>query len=293
MSSEDSNQFSGIVWSNFLRGFVRADVTRDGGASSSSSSSSSSDVLKNLSEVPRVDDFATLKEWEALCQLIGPQGLRCIEHSMYHLIAGHATTVRAFLSTNRAKLERIQQSTNDSSTIDSSSMVALSMELEMTSDVLRSSISMGHALKMRDLIREATRRVLSRRVPMLHSTVRAAFAQYPPNVSLDEKNVPLDRLARECGLDVGAADHELIRCVEHLRSDEDDDALWSLLPYAYGAVLTSKYWIADKRVSSCCCRSCCCVFLSVSDFLFFSPISLCVSFFHFCRVSSTCRILVQ
>ena len=79
-TNDDAKQNSGIVWSSFKQGFIRT-------PSSSSSSSSSS------SEVPHVEEYATLSEWMALCELIGPQGMRCIEHSMYHLIAGHATTV--------------------------------------------------------------------------------------------------------------------------------------------------------------------------------------------------------
>jgi hypothetical protein len=127
-------------------------------------------------------------------------------------------------------------------------MLQQSMDLEMTSDVIRSSICMGHALKMRELISEAIKRTLIQKIPRIHETVSAAYNQYDVNVELDNKHVPMDRLARECGLNVGAADHALIDCMKHLRSDKDDDQLWSLLPYAFGAVLTSNYWIADRRV---------------------------------------------
>ena len=255
---DDNKQYTGIVWSDFKQGFIRVHETEIVGLALTSSTSS--DLLRHQSNVPHVEHYATLTELMALCQLIGPQGMRCIEHSMYHLIAGHATTVRAFLSTNRSRLEKIrtimttsqatsQSTTNPSSdAINSSNMMQQSMDLEMTSDVIRSSICMGHALKMRELISEAIKRTLIQKIPRIHETVSAAYNQYDVNVELDNKHVPMDRLARECGLNVGAADHALIDCMKHLRSDKDDDQLWSLLPYAFGAVLTSNYWIADRRV---------------------------------------------
>ena len=139
--------------------------------------------------------------------------------------------------------------------MNAAAIVQTAMQLEMTSDVLRCSISMGHALKMRELIREATRRVLAKKIPLLYETVKTGFGQYGTNYSLQDQHIPMDRLARECGFDVGPCDHELIACMSQLRSDSDDDDLWSLLPYAYGALFTSKYWILDKKVSlfALCC----------------------------------------
>ena len=254
-SSDDTKQYSGIVWSEFKQGFIRSELN-----TTHVSSSSDHGLRPPQTHVPNVGEYATLTEWVALCQLIGPQGMRCIEHSMYHIIAGHATTVRAFLSTNRNKLEKIRsilkiKLTNDEEYKDSffkrvgndDKVVQESQELEMTNDVIRSAICMGHALKMRGLIREATRRVLVQKIPNIYNTVRTAYEQYDTNLYLKEEYVAMDRLARECGIDVGAADHALIDCMKHLRSDRDDDVLWSLLPYAFGCIFTSNYWIADKR----------------------------------------------
>ena len=66
---------------------------------------------------------------------------------------------------------------------------------------------MGHALKMRELITEATNRVLRQKIPLLYETVKTGFSQYSANIQLNEKYIPMDRLARECGINVGVADH--------------------------------------------------------------------------------------
>ena len=133
--------------------------------------------------------------------------------------------------------------------ISTLNIIQQSLELEKTNDMIKCSISMGHALKMRELITEATNRVLRQKIPLLYETVKTGFSQYSANIQLNEKYIPMDRLARECGINVGVADHELIQCLHQLRNDSDDDDLWSLLPYAYGAIFTSKYWVADKKVS--------------------------------------------
>ena len=74
-SNNDSKQDSGIVWSSFKKGFI----SHNNNSSSSGENS--------------IEDYATLTEWMALCELIGPQGMRCIEYSMYHIISGHATAM--------------------------------------------------------------------------------------------------------------------------------------------------------------------------------------------------------
>jgi hypothetical protein len=235
LATRDTDQTAGLCYSAFRGGFVRIEGWADR-------------VAKGQS-VPAIEQFATLPEFVALCELIGPQGMRCIEHSMLHLIEGHTSMVRMFLETNRRVLTQIRDLMSRERA-DGTQLLALSTSLSDTELLLKHSISMGHALRLRELIQEAIRRVMRRKVPLVYETAKLAHLQYAENIELCKEFETMDCVLRECGIDVGAADHPLISVIRNVHTgDRDCNALWSLLPFAYGSSFTSKYWAACKQVS--------------------------------------------
>ncbi len=237
-SEDETDQTAGLCYSAFRGGFVRVENWQEL-------------VVKGKS-VPAAEEYATLPEFVALCELIGPQGMRCIEHSMLRLIAGHTTMVRQFLTMNRRKLVKVKELMGNQLP-HGTELLKHSTTLEQTDLLLKHSVSIGHALRLRELMQEATRRVLRRRVPVIYETVKLAYSQYAENITLAPELVGVDCLARECGINVGAADHTLIQSVRHLHTGADCDELWGLLPFAYGAAFTSKYWTLSKKVGVVVC----------------------------------------
>ena len=232
--NDGRGQTSGFVYSAFREGFIRIPNWQK--------------YVGRNKNLPPLGKYATLPEFEALCLLLGPQGMRCIEHSMLKIVSGHASTVRAFLDANRNKLVHIKKMMLEGRH-HSNDLIEWSSSLEMTSDFIRKSISIGHALRLRELISRAKLKVLESSVPEVCRVIQLAHSQYPENMDLKEVMAPVDCLASSCGIAVGSADHTLVQALSHLRHGPDCDILWGLLPYAYGACFASHYWTENKQVS--------------------------------------------
>ena len=78
-----------------------------------------------------------------------------------------------------------------------------------------------------------------------------ALENYKKVIELCKEFETMDCVSRECGIDVGAADHPLISVIRNVHTgDRDCNELWSLLPFAYGSSFASKYWAVCKQVST-------------------------------------------
>jgi hypothetical protein len=111
------------------------------------------------------------------------------------------------------------------------------------------TVTMGNALSFRRLLRRGLAAVAAEYVPNVQRTVGVAHTQYPENTYGSEKYQHLDLLADDLGLDLGAADPSLKNALRHLKVNEDDAALWELLPFAYAAVFTAEGWKKSSYVS--------------------------------------------
>ena len=133
---------------------------------------------------------------------------------------------------------------------------------------------MGHALRLRELIQDAIRCVMRRKVPLIYETAKLAHLQYSENIELCKEFETMDSISQECGINVGAADHPLISVIRNVHTgDRDCNDLWSLLPFAYGSSFTSKYWAMFKQVrlisKFCfCCHANELTLMTISDFFF-------------------------
>jgi hypothetical protein len=181
--------------------------------------------------------FTSPAELKALCSLIGPQGVRVIDARLLAVVQKRVGQIKNILSADRAPLTELSHDD-----YQKDHWFSITQRMAGLDDLMEHSVRVGIALYMRQLLRQALGEVSAEVVPHMKEVVKLAHDQYPENTYGQKEFAPLEVIADDLGLDVGAADHALKAALAGLKVNADDSRLWDLLPFAYGAVLTSAGW---------------------------------------------------
>eukprot|EP00753_Platysulcus_tardus_P011293 PLAT3281.25.p2 GENE.PLAT3281.25~~PLAT3281.25.p2 ORF type:complete len:1183 (-),score=734.57 PLAT3281.25:3837-7385(-) len=217
---------SGIVFSTVTGGYVRVpDLAGRGGSSL------------------EVEGFADATEMEALARLLGPAGVRTVDIRLLGLVRDSVERLKDILVRNRSSLrDFMTEMTTPASRRSSDGWYAICHGMANKEEALQAAITAGHALQLRAMLRTGLRASSGRAVPVLQKAVEMAHEQFQENIYSTPAFVPIDTLADDVGLDIGAADHALKEMLRPFKLNAEDSALWDMLPYLFAACFTSDTW---------------------------------------------------
>lgn len=212
----------GVVYSPFTRGFVRV-----------------------LGVAPRgalpAELFADERELDALALLLGPAGVRVMEGAILERVVLRVGGVKTFLHMQLGKLVEFRDALR---VRDPSAWTKAGNKLGGATDALMGDlIGVGILLTFRRALKAALRRVSHDRVPFLSTMVASVQSACEENTSSRPALVPVDCLANDVGLDVGAADQSLKAALAQFKTTAEDVAEWDVLPHAVAAAFyDSSIW---------------------------------------------------
>lgn len=176
-------------------------------------------------------------ELEALCVMIGPQGLKCLDRELLSIIGERVANVRRSLEQNQATLINFHPGTE---LVVWNDYVGRLLDFD---NFTENCVLIGCVLQFRELLRSAMGRVLKKDMPFLQSCVGMTVDAIPrvnrPNAAFNDVN----RLASDFGLDVGEADPAL---QAELLKQRGNPQVWNLLPAAFSVTFKTRRWETAK-----------------------------------------------
>eukprot|EP01104_Vermistella_antarctica_P018181 TRINITY_DN6651_c0_g2_i1.p1 TRINITY_DN6651_c0_g2~~TRINITY_DN6651_c0_g2_i1.p1 ORF type:complete len:1159 (+),score=342.64 TRINITY_DN6651_c0_g2_i1:203-3679(+) len=183
-----------------------------------------------------VQEYTKHDELVALCQLVGPAGVRLIDRNILKFVARNVAALKDLIGSNKATLELLGKCYTKEAATNSKIR-----ELKSLDGFMNRSVSIGNALNFRKLLHQALGDVMGAKTGHLRNAVGTFFNQYLRNTFLTPEYIPLDVLAGDCGIDVSVADQPLKSYINSV-STSADLVLWSLLPHMFAAGFTSTVW---------------------------------------------------
>jgi hypothetical protein len=200
----------------------------------------------------RAEDFVDHAELTSLCSLVGPYGVRAIDHDLLQATANFVRNIKEVLGNNKAALIELSHKYQDEQ-----AAAGILRGIKGLDTAILNAIRVGTCLKLRHLLFDVLSEVTRKRIPLIHSVVSGAYAQYdhPPLM----RNVPQSTISQMARVDQAAADAGILKgdvdasfraCVAPLNQLDTDTQLWNLLPYLFAACFTSPLWKeADYHVT--------------------------------------------
>ncbi|KAI8927379.1 Nck-associated protein 1 [Entophlyctis helioformis] len=181
--------------------------------------------------------YTDAHELQALCELIGPQGVQFMDLKLTRQITIMTGSVQEMIQQNYESLDRIRKSW-----FDEGVMKDTLRKFRLMRDFLNKAVMAGFILEFRQLLATASHKVIARKFPHVDALVSTVHQQYPPTSLQDAKEYKLlDNLANQLGL--------RDRCDVMLRwalsalsgtqtsNPSTDGSHWMLLPHLFAAAL--------------------------------------------------------
>lgn len=184
----------------------------------------------------QMGNYTDPNELDALCTLIGPSGVRCVERSMLHIFEKHTEIIGKVLelNTQQGVFENIQGLGGT----EYAHWEELMHKLQDMDKFLDSSIKVGCVLKFRQLLSAALHRTLNRDMPFLQNTVGLLLENIPPIQKATEQYQNIHCLGSDFGFNSGEADSNLYALMtKHCKGPH-----WKHLPVAYGISFCTQRW---------------------------------------------------
>ncbi|GAM26866.1 hypothetical protein SAMD00019534_100410 [Acytostelium subglobosum LB1] len=185
----------------------------------------------------KAEDHCDFVEIRAFTNMVGPYGVKLVERELLRHVLTQATALKDLLTSNLAALEEYSGNYYKPKGIDT---LKRFKQADLDNFISR-SMSIGNALNLREMMREAVCANNSENIPFIHKTVEAAFMEYNRNTFMFPEFLGVDTLALDSGLDVSVADQYLKVFLRKLCT-ENDKRVWEQLPVMYAVCFNSTYW---------------------------------------------------
>ncbi|CAM6099238.1 unnamed protein product [Calypogeia fissa] len=187
-----------------------------------------------IGKVP-AEPVSQLTELKAFIRMFGPYGTEKLDCSLREQLAPLLSGIDSTLRPNKKALENIAANMHNQT--ERRSGLKQLVEIET---MMKLSLQVGHILSFRSLLAEATSQVLSSNTPLLFSLFRDFTKHAPLSIPEVPDVLKLKLLATR----IGAAEDQDVAWVRSVLADVKGagDSVWSLLPYAYVACMTSNMW---------------------------------------------------
>ncbi|TPX60530.1 hypothetical protein PhCBS80983_g01764 [Powellomyces hirtus] len=182
----------------------------------------------------QAETYTDFNELCALCELVGPQGIRFIDEQLARMVGTLANCIKDQMTSTLPLLEALRTHWTD----EAKTWEVLKKFRHMKEFTAR-TITLGFILAFRQLLSDAVRCVFHSSCPHIYASIASAHAHtvvvggvHPP-ATAPPASKPLDMVAT----DIGLADHRLTAILTTAMGARSDAGLWALLPYLHAAML--------------------------------------------------------
>ncbi|KAI9207445.1 Nck-associated protein 1 [Polychytrium aggregatum] len=173
----------------------------------------------------QLEEFTDTNELEALCRLIGAQGIQFMMERLNGALNHLSSYVKDAIAQNSDMLEKLRDCWND----DPKIFEALK-KTKGAKEHLSKSILLGMLMEFRALLAQACLSVFDESHPDIAQLVTAIHSSYPPNYNRDSLYTNMDAAANQIGL-LDSIDQGMIQCLKPLCDKATTDGpIWNLLP---------------------------------------------------------------
>jgi len=168
--------------------------------------------------------------------LIGPYGAKAIDREILKYILSCVNNIKEHVSHNKNILEELKGNYHQEAQCNETLK-----KLRDCDAFVGKSICIGNALCFRQILHEALGLAVQEKIPYIYNTVNSSFRQYRKNTFMSPELLPIDLLAKDCGIPIGTADQALKKFLSKSIGSADA-TLWDLLPLMFAASFTSNIW---------------------------------------------------
>eukprot|EP00002_Diphylleia_rotans_P015130 TRINITY_DN292_c0_g3_i1.p1 TRINITY_DN292_c0_g3~~TRINITY_DN292_c0_g3_i1.p1 ORF type:complete len:1146 (+),score=269.41 TRINITY_DN292_c0_g3_i1:50-3487(+) len=187
------------------------------------------------------EEFCDQHELTALCQLIGPYGVRFVDNIILRQVQRLVGKVKEFIAGNRDGIDAfVAAGTRDQGIADALKKVR-------GLDTLFTYINqIGVAFFFRISLHDALQSVVSSNIPNIFRLVNDIATACPPNFGAIPELQVADFYATDCGLRSPKFDIGLRVVADNLIKNQDDRGVWEKLPSALGMLFNSTIWNSGR-----------------------------------------------
>ncbi|KAI3642524.1 hypothetical protein MP228_012079 [Amoeboaphelidium protococcarum] len=178
--------------------------------------------------------YTDLTELIALCQIIGPSGVRIMDERFLHLIFHTLKDVKEYVNANSELLFQLQKNWFIEGRFDD-----LAKKFKGVDDVLQKSINVGLVLLFRKNLYEALGIAFSNKASAVTSLVGNVYNKYDVNVFNNVEYAALDNLANFIGINDRGDNMVKVAFNMLCKNQMTDQKLFSLLPYLFAVAFKS------------------------------------------------------
>ncbi|KAJ3021788.1 Nck-associated protein 1 [Thoreauomyces humboldtii] len=177
------------------------------------------------------EDYTDYNELCALCELLGPQGIKFIDDQLCRMVGTLANCVKDLMSQTVPLLESLRTNWGDEPRT-----WEILKKVKNTKEFTNKMINLGFVLEFRNLLATATRKVFKDTCPHIFASIDSAHSQYPPNLPSARPYKAVDSMANDIGI-IDRVDMRLRTVISTVIGGTSDAGFWALLPYMQTAML--------------------------------------------------------
>merc|ERR1711939_498617 len=196
----------------------------------------------------RAEEFCDINEFEAIASLVGPYGVKVIDHELLGFISSNVAQIDEWMKVNELQLH-IFSGTWETEQQADQIMDALRGQAD---PLIVAGVNVGVALAVRRQLHTALKNVLTNTNDQLAQCVEmsALFASNGLRHNAAVSNFPeteaTARMAFHTGVVSGPTDFALRDSLAQYNTDAQSAKRWEKLPYAFAATLGSDLWRRAK-----------------------------------------------
>jgi NCK-associated protein 1 len=177
------------------------------------------------------EEYVDYSELHALASLVGPYGIRVIDQHLLDEVYTLSEQLRDVLSQHHKDLKDVE-----TQLFTDIGVKGIERKFKGLDALMNLAIQIGGILVFRKNLQGALEDVVRQNVPIIYNVVHAAYKQYPENVFVDKKFLPVDEMATDCGIQAYNADSALKLKLAQLA---ENSSVWEIIPVAFSVLLTS------------------------------------------------------
>eukprot|EP01048_Picozoa_sp_COSAG05_P001872 COSAG05_NODE_68_length_22188_cov_8.265019_4_plen_1086_part_00 len=196
----------------------------------------------------RAEEFCDISELEAVCFLVGPYGVKLIEHELLQFVQTQVVKMDAWMKERELPCDMFSKTWETETSADQ-----FSQQLEGDARVLiTAGVNAGLALCVRKQLHAALRSTLGSSNSQLLDCIDMAhrFASNGLKHNAAVKDFPeLEAAARmgfDAGVVTGPTDYALRRALADLNTDARAASRWETLPFVFAATMGTEVWMQAK-----------------------------------------------
>jgi len=188
--------------------------------------------LSSNSNTFPIEEYASMREFIALAELIGPDGINYINEKLIKMLIMFSSSIKGIISDNQDNLKKIMDNCDDEV-----KMINVIKQIKLSQDVYDKIISFGFIYELRLKMYSALSKVAQENSFFAYDSVKNIHNHYPMNIHELPEYKELDILANSYGI-LQNVDYYLREGIKKIcNKTSDDSQIWSLLPALFTTVI--------------------------------------------------------